>query len=390
MIDNKSKIVIVGPAYPYRGGNSLYVSSVYTVLKNYFDVEVVNYKLLYPSILFPETTQNDESGKHIYQVPSKRIINSVNPFTWVKTAKYINSLNPDLIIFDWWNPFFGPALYTISKFLKRELKNKILFITENVISHEGRFIDKYLTKIGLRNSTSFLVLSDVVEKDVKLYSKQKPVYKSALPIYDCYILDENPDLNKIKNELGFIKGDIILLFFGYVRKYKGLNILIDAMKEVTAFNKNVNLLIVGEFYDSSEKYYSQIRNLNLSENIKVVEKFVPNEDVGKYYSIADLVVLPYLEGTQSGVLNIAYGFRKPVIVTDVGGLAEDVIENETGYIVESGNPDVLVDGIMKYLKNRTNIDFRNNIEKKLSENEFNKMPELIGKIIEDLKNADKK
>ncbi len=390
MAEKKNKIVIVGPAYPYRGGNSLYVSSVYTVLKDHFDVEVVNFKLLYPSILFPGTTQKDISGKHIYQIPSKRLINSINPYTWLKATKYINSLNPDLIIFDWWNPFFGPALFIISKFLKPDLKNKILFITENVISHEGRLLDRILTKTGLKNAELFLVLSDIVEKDIKFYSKQKPVYKSALPIYDCYKLDENPDLIKIKSELGFNKNDIILLFFGYVRKYKGLNILINAMKEIVAFDRNVKLLIVGEFYDSPEKYYNQIKNLNLTDNIKVVEKFVPNEDVGKYYSIADLVVLPYLNGTQSGVLNISYGFRKPVIVTNVGGLAEDVVENVTGYIVEPGRSDMLADGIFKFLKNRKNIDFKKNIEEKLSNNEFNKMPQLVGRIIKDLDNADKK
>jgi glycosyltransferase involved in cell wall biosynthesis len=387
MTNNKKKIVIIGPAYPYRGGNSLYVSSVYTILKDYFDVSVVNFSLLYPSILFPGTTQKDISEKQIYQIPSERIINSINPFTWFKTAKYIKSLKPDIVIFDWWNPFFGPALFSISKLIKRELKNKIIFITENLISHEGKFLDRILTKIGLKNASSFIVLSDVVEKDIAEYSKGRSVYKSALPVYDCYMLNKNPDLLKIKNQLGFDADDIIILFFGYVRKYKGLNILIDAMKDITSFDKKIKLLIVGEFYDSPDKYYSQIKKLNLSDNIKVVQKFVPNEDVGNYYSIADIVVLPYLNATQSGVLNIAYGFRKPVVVTDVGGLSEDVVEGKTGYVVKPGKSEFIAEGIFKFMKNRSETDFEKYIEEKLSENEFNKMPQLVGRIIEDLSNA---
>lgn len=388
MTNNKKKIVIIGPAYPYRGGNSLYVSSVYTILKGQFDVSVVNFSLLYPSFLFPGTTQKDTSGKQIYQILSERIINSINPFTWFKAAKYIKSLKPDIVIFDWWNPFFGPALFTISKLIKRELKNKIIFITENVISHEGRFIDRVLTKIGLKNASSFIVLSDIVEKDITDYSKGRNVYKSALPIYDCYMLNKNPDLQKIKNELGFDADDNIILFFGYVRKYKGLNVLIDAMKEITTFNNKIKLLIVGEFYDSPDKYYSQIDDLKLKDNIKVIQKFVPNEDVGNYYSIADIVVLPYLSATQSGVLNIAYGFRKPVIVTDVGGLSEDVVEGKTGFIVKPGKPEFIAEGIFKFMKSRNNTDFERNIEEKLLNNEFNKMPQLVGRILEDLNNAD--
>jgi glycosyltransferase involved in cell wall biosynthesis len=388
MTNNNKKIVIIGPAYPYRGGNSLYVSSVYTILKDHFDVSVVNFSLLYPSLFFPGTTQKDTSEKQIYQIPSERIINSINPVTWFKAAKYIKSLKPDIVIFDWWNPFFGPALFTISKLIKRVLKNKIIFITENVISHEGRYIDKVLTKIGLKNASSFIVLSDVVEKDITDYSKGRNVFKSALPVYDCYMMDNNPDLQKIKNQLGFNADDIIILFFGYVRKYKGLNVLIDAMQEISSFDKKIKLLIVGEFYDFPDKYYSQIDNLKLKNNIKVIQKFVPNEDVGNYYSIADLVVLPYLSATQSGVLNIAYGFRKPVLVTNVGGLGEDVIEGKTGFIVESGKPEAIANGIYKFVKSRSNTDFEKNIEEKLLNNEFNKMPQLVGRILEDLSNAD--
>jgi glycosyltransferase involved in cell wall biosynthesis len=377
----RKKIVLVGPAHPYRGGNALYVSFVYDILKDLYDVKVVNFKLLYPSILFPGTTQKDVSGKIIKNVPNERLINSINPFSWFKTAKYIKKENPDLVIFDWWNPFFGMCYYFISKLIKA----KKLFITENVISHEGRFVDKSLTKIGLKNSDAFLVLSDVVEDEVKNYSGNKPVYKSALPVYDCYNMNNDVDKEKFKTELGFNKDDIILLFFGYVRKYKGLNVLIDAFKKVNEIHPETKLLIVGEFYDSSEKYHNQIQQLGLNDKIKIVERFVANEEVGNYYAVSNLVVLPYLSATQSGVLNISYGFQKPVVVTGVGGLAQDVIEDSTGFICEPDNPVSLKEKIIRYLDLKDKVNFAENIKIYLQNNEFRKLPEKIKQIIEDLK-----
>jgi glycosyltransferase involved in cell wall biosynthesis len=380
----KKKIIIVGPAYPYRGGNSLYVSFLYDLLKSKFDVIIVNYKLLYPSILFPGTTQNDTSQHIIKEVVSTRLINSINPITWFKTAKFINNQKADLVIFDWWNPFFGPSHRVISSLIKKQYRNKIVFITENVISHEARFIDRLLTKIGLRNADAFVALSNVVENALK-GSTNKKIYKSALPIYSCYNLHKNLDVKKQKEELGFNKEDNVVLFFGYVRKYKGLNVLLEAFPGILKSNPNTKLLIVGEFYDSADKYYQQIDILGIRDKVKVVQKFVPNEDVGKYYSVADIVVLPYLTATQSGVLNIAYGFGKPVVVSDVGGLSEDVVEGKTGYIIKPDNPTEIANAVIKFYVQRSEVNFEQNINQKLADNLFNKFPELIVKIMEDLR-----
>ncbi|MBE2254725.1 MAG: glycosyltransferase [Ignavibacteria bacterium] len=378
---SKKKIAVIGPAYPYRGGNALFVSYLFDVLKSDFDVKIFNYKLLYPSILFPGTTQQDKSNYVIKKADSERIINSINPFNWFISAKKIDEFNPDLIIFDWWNPFFGPSHFVISNNLKKKYKNKILFITENVISHEGRFVDKFLTKLGIKNADKFLVLSDTVEKSLKEYSGNKKIYKSSLPVYDCYNTGDIEDITKLKSELGFSQSDRIILFFGYVRKYKGLNILLDAMPELIKYDKNIKLLIVGEFYDNADKYYKQIDDLKINENVKVIQKFVPNEDVGIYYNVSELVVLPYLEATQSGVLNIAYGFNKPVVVTDVGGLSEDVDESKTGFVVKSGDVKSLVEGIIKYFKSFDSVNFKDNISLKVKDNEFNKLPVLMKEIL---------
>lgn len=377
---DRRKIVLVGPAYPYRGGNSLYVSFLYDLLKDYYDVEVVNYKLLYPSVFFPGTTQNDISGHILKEVKSTRIINSVNPFSWFKTAKFVKNLNADLVIFDWWNPFFGPSHRVISQLIRKKYKNRIVFITENVISHEARFIDRFLTKIGLKNADCFVALSEVVENTLKDFTVKK-VYRSALPIYDCYNLDPGIDANEQRKELGYNENDLVILFFGYVRKYKGLNVLIDAMPQILKNYKNTKLLIVGEFYDSPDRYMEQIKNLNLDKHVKIIQQFVPNEEVGKYYSAADVIVLPYLSATQSGVLNIAYGFLKPVIVTDVGGLAEDVNEGKTGYIVAPGSPQAITEAVGKFVAEKGKTDFKQNIEEKLKDNLFGKFPSLIEEIL---------
>lgn len=382
MEEKKKKVVIVGPAYPYRGGNALYVSFLYDVLKVKFDVEIVNYKLLYPSILFPGTTQNDISGFVIKKSISKRIINSINPITWIKAAKHINNLNADLVYFDWWNPFFGPSHRVISSLIKKKYRNRIIFITENVMSHEGRFIDRLLTKIGLKNADAFVALSNIVENALKDFTDRK-IYKSALPIYGGYNLNKNLDVKKQKTEFGFGEDDDILLFFGYVRKYKGLNVLLGAMPGILKRNPKAKLLIVGEFYDTPDKYYEQINNLGIKDSVKVVQRFVPNEEVGLYYSAADIVILPYLSATQSGVLNIAYGFGKPVVVTDVGGLTEDVIDGKTGYVVKPNDENEIINAVNRFFEDRGKVDFQNNIDKKLEDNLFNKFPELTEQILKE-------
>jgi len=375
------KIVLIGPAYPYRGGNSLYISHLYDELKKKFDVTIINFSLLYPGLLFPGTTQEDKSNVFIKQAPSLRIINSVNPFSWFKAANVIKKINADLVIFDWWNPFFGPCFYAISKLIKKFYKNKILFITENVISHEKRFIDKMLTKAGLKNADIFVALSRTVEENIKYYAGNRKVYKSALPVYDCYIFDESGNIGKIKTELGFQENEKIVLFFGYVRKYKGLTTLIDAMSEVLKRYPEARLLIVGEFYDSPVEYVERIKSNGLGDKVKVVQKFVPNEEVGKYYSIADVVVLPYRSATQSGILNISYGFKKPVVVTRVGSLPDDVEENKTGVVVEPDDFASVAEGICKVLELSETVDFEFNIKEKVSKQEFLKINSLIENII---------
>jgi glycosyltransferase involved in cell wall biosynthesis len=261
------KIVIIGPAYPYRGGNSLFVSHVFEALSKQFDVKIYNYKLLYPSILFPGSTQFDKSSDALIKAPNKREVNSINPFNWISVAGKLKAENADLIVFDWWHPFFGPCHFSISQLIKSKYKNKILFITENVISHEGNFVDKALTKIGLKNSSRFLCLSEQVENELRQLTPEKKVYRTELPIYDCYKSNE-ANFDSTKEMFDFKDEDKVLLFFGYVRTYKGLDLLIEAMPKLLEHDKKFKLLIVGEFYDSPQKYLDQIKTIKLKRTCK--------------------------------------------------------------------------------------------------------------------------
>lgn len=380
---SKKKIIIIGPAYPYRGGNSLFVSHVYEALKQNFDVKVVNYSLLYPSILFPGKTQFDESTTVIKKAPNERLVNSISPISWFNAANRIKKENPDLVVFDWWHPFFAMCHFTISGLIKKKFRKKILFITENFISHEGNFIDKRLTDIGLKNASAFMVLSNIVEKEVMMIANGRKVYKSELPIYDCYASDDKTSTEALRKQFGFSQNDKVLLFFGYVRKYKGLDLLIDAFPIIKNSIPNAKLLIVGEFYDSPDFYLNKIKQLQIEKDTVVVNQFVPNEEVGKYYKACDLVILPYRSATQSGILNVAYGFSKPVLVTNVGGLSEFVEDKKTGLIIRPDSPQEIASGVSEFFNLRETVDFENNIINFVNRNNFGKLPELFNQIISD-------
>lgn len=366
----KNRIILVGPAYPYRGGNALFVAHLYEALSKSFDIEVINFTRLYPQLLFPGTRQEDVSKVPIKKHPSTRLIDSINPLTWIKTANYIKAKRPDLIAFIWYQPFFGFSIGTIAKILRKQFKGKILFITENIISHESMFYDRILTRYALSSADKFLVLSDVVEKGIRSMYPDKKVFRSTLPIYDCYGFDNSLSKTDARKKLGLTDDKKVLLFFGYVRAYKGLMNLIEAMPILLREDEKYFLLIVGEFYESKDKYFEKIKELNIQNNVLIIDEFVPNEEVGIYYSAADVVVLPYNSATQSGILNIAYGFKKPVVVTNVGGLPELVEDGKTGFIVEPKNPEALAEGIKKYFSASNIVDFSKNIETFVKKNSF--------------------
>jgi len=372
----RRKIVQIGPAHPLRGGNTLFAAHLYEALSEEYDVQAISYSRLYPKLLFPGTRQTDVSSVAIKPHPAEALIDSVNPMTWYATARRIRQLNPDMVLYNWWNPFFGPAHGTIARQVAKHTNAIQLFVCENLISHESRAFDVALTKYALRHGDSFMSLSAAVKKDIEYFFPGKPVYEIAVPIYDCYALE--PGLTKeIARKRLNIRSDHVILFFGYIREYKGLDILIAAMPEVVKRIPDAHLLIVGESYEKISRYTDQISRLGLQSNVTLINSFVPNEEVGLYFTAGDVVCLPYRSATQSGPLNIAYGMGKPVIVTDVGGLAEFVVPEKTGFVVPPENPAAIASAITDFYAKYSNVDFSANIFTHNQQNNFNNVREAF-------------
>jgi glycosyltransferase involved in cell wall biosynthesis len=293
-------------------------------------------------------------------------------------------MNPDLLIFTWWNPFFGVIVRTIAMGFKRFINKPIIIIAENIISHEGRWIDVFLTKLALQTADRFLVLSKVVEDGIKILFPDKKVFRSSLPIYDCYQTSEQITQLQAQKLFG-LEGKKVLLFFGYVRKYKGLMNIIEAMPLIRNKINNVHLLVVGEFYDDQQPYLDAIKRLDFDKDVTIINEYVANETVHLYFTASNLAVLPYNEATQSGILSIAYGFAKPVLVTDVGGLAELVVDEKTGFIVPPHNIPKLSDAVIRYFAENREQEFSHNIKVKRIENSFNNIREVFNEIYLDLR-----
>lgn len=367
----KTKIMIIGPGTPYRNGQSIFLAHLCNKLAADFDVELVNFTLLYPGFLFPGKTQYDTSSDKKLTFPNKRMLHSLNPLSWGKVARYINSRDPDLIAIDWWHPFFGPCHRGVTSALNQKLRKRVMFITENVISHEANKVDVMLTRYGLRYASCFLALSQSVEEHLnQLFDKK--VFRSALPIYDFYKADHTlPDASAaLKKEFGFEAQDTVLLFFGLVRKYKGLDLLLEAFSRLLPDYKRLKLLVVGEFYEDDKPYLEQISKLGLESTVVLENRYVPNEEVDRYFSASDCVVLPYRSATQSGILSMAYGFRKPVVVTDVGELGALVREGETGYIAPQPEVGDIEKGLRRYLDHKDTVPFVAHIEQYLKEGDL--------------------
>ncbi len=336
-------IIILGTAYPLRGGIAHYNALLYTHLRKKHTVQIISFKRQYPKMFFPGKTQ-EEQGDPGLPVESEQLIDSVNPFNWIRVGIALRRRNADVVIFKYWLPFFGPCIGTICALLKYRRKTKVVAICDNVIPHEHRPGDRLFTWYVFKFVDSYIVQSDAVEKDL-LATVENPVYRKVPhPVYEIF----GPRIDKKKARAALnIRDEKVILFFGYIRPYKGLHVMIDAMKELKKYLR-VKLLVVGEFYGDEEKYRWHISDAQVRDVIDVVSDYVPNEKVGEYFSAADAVVLPYLSATQSGIAQIAYNFDKPVIATGVGGLAEVVVDGISGLTVPPNDPSKLADAIKRF------------------------------------------
>ncbi len=326
----KQKIIILGTAHPFRGGLASYNERL---AKQFVDeghtVEVLTFTLQYPNFLFPGKTQFSEEPAPI-GITIKRMVNSVNPFNWIKVGKYIHKQKPDILIFKYWLPFMGPCFGTIARKVKKNNHTKIITILDNVIPHESRIGDKQFTKYFLKPIDAFISMSKSVEKDLATFNTTKPRDFNPHPLFDNF----GPLVSaaEAKQYLGLDDNTHYILFFGIIRDYKGLDLLLEAFSKFDKQKHQVKLLVAGEYYSNEEKYQQLISDLNLKSDVKVVNQFINDSEVKYYFCAADLIAQPYKNATQSGVTQIAYHFETPILVTNVGGLPEMVPNEKVGYV----------------------------------------------------------
>ncbi len=340
------RVSLVGPAYPYRGGISHYNTCLAGELSKRHDVHLINFTRLYPEFLFPGKTQYDESESAL-AVSSERIIDSVNPFTWIRAGLRIARLKPDVVIVQWWHPYFALALFKICQIVRLMRSGKVVFICHNVLPHERSGVDRLLSRLAFTVPHGFIVQSTEDRDNLLAVRPTAPVEVRPHPIYDFF---KRGDLTQVeaRRRIGAGTGPL-LLFFGYVRPYKGLRHLIEAMPEIRRRLK-AELFVVGEFYEDRGPYDALVHEHGLETCVRFVDRYVGNEEVEAFFAASDLVVLPYITATQSGIVQIALAFDRPVVVTEVGGLPEVVSPGKTGFIVPPADPAALADAVVRFFE----------------------------------------
>ncbi|KAA9327269.1 glycosyltransferase [Hymenobacter busanensis] len=325
------RVVIIGPAYPLRGGLATYNERLARAFRAAGDeVHLVTFSLQYPDFLFPGQTQfSTEPGPADLSIDVS--INSVNPFTWLKVGRQLRRERPDLVIFRFWLPFMGPALGTIARLVRGNGHTRVVAITDNVIPHEKRPGDRPLTRYFLGACHGFVTMSRAVLADLRRLHFRQPAQYQPHPLYDNFG-PIRPQAEALRT-LGLDPAYRYLLFFGFIRAYKGLDVLLEAFADERLRELPLKLIVAGEYYEDAAPYEALIRQHNLEHRLVRATDFIPNERVADYFCAADLIVQPYKNATQSGVSQIAYHFERPMLVTDVGGLAELIPDGEVGYVV---------------------------------------------------------
>lgn len=332
--------------YPYRGGIAQFNANLFRELEKDHEIKAFNFTRQYPKLLFPGKTQTVSESDLADPIESIAVLDSINPLSWGKTARAICEYSPDLVLLRYWTPALAPALTSVIRKVKKKLPHvHILSILDNVVPHEKRFFDDFLTRRFLNSCDSFLVMSEQVKQELLQFrSKAKVIFK-AHPIYSHFA--PAIDKNKARKRLGLPLDERIILFFGFIRPYKGLDVLLEAIPKTST---QLVTLIAGECYGSFEVYEKLIDKGKITDEVIVMNQYLDDSQVADIFSAVDLCVLPYKSATQSGIIPVAYHYGLPVISTDVGGLKEYLKDGSTGYIVPPENPRALATAIDKYFE----------------------------------------
>lgn len=371
------KVIILGSAHPLRGGLASYNERLAReFIRQGHSVQIYTFSLQYPEFLFPGTSQYsdmpapDDLYIHV-------IVNSVNPFNWLKVGKEIAKLNADLMLVKFWLPFMGPCLGKISRMVKKNGKTKVISILDNIIPHEKRFGDFFLAKYFANSVDGFIAMSESVLEDLKKFDTEKPRAFSPHPLFDNF--GEAITKTEAYEKLGLAINEEHILFFGFIRDYKGLDLLLHAMADERIRNLNMKLIIAGEFYTDGKPYADLIQQLGIRDKLILKTDFIPDNEVRNYFCAADMVVQPYKHATQSGVTQICYHFDRPMLVTNVGGLPEIVPNGKVGYVVEP-NPTAIADALVDFYSNHREFVMRDNIKVEKKKYAWSEMLKKISEV----------
>lgn len=350
------KIAILSPFYPFRGGIASFSNSLYKELEKTHEVKAFSFSKLYPNFLFPGKTQYVEDSDPSIKIESSRVLNSINPISYIKTAKAINRYNPDILIIAYWMPFMAPALGTVCRFVDK--KTKKIALVHNAIPHEKSFIDRAFAKYFFRQCDGFITLSESVKSDVQQFVPNAKIMLYPHPVYDHY--KDRFDKVTACEKLNVSADKNNILFFGLIREYKGLDLLIEA---TNFLNEDYQLIIAGESYEDFKKYQDLIDASPLKNNIKVFAQYIPDNMVTTLFSASDLLVLPYRSATQSGVVTVAYQLELPMVATDVGGLGSTIRSANTGIVTKDITPQGIANAILDFFNSNEKNIFIENIRK---------------------------
>ena len=376
MNDNKSgKWVLIGPVYPYKGGISHYTGLMYRTLSKVHDTVMISYKMQYPRFLFKKE-QRDYDNDTFRVEDTQFLINTANPFNIMGVAAKIVRMKPAKVIIQWWHPYFAPCYVLLAGKIKRA-GIPVTYICHNVFPHERFPLDKQLTRMALKRGSRYILHAQGEVKELLSIRPDADYRVTVHPTYSAFNF-ENMDMQTARKKLGIPEDEKIMLFFGFVREYKGLKHLINAQSILKKkYTDTPKLYVVGDFDGNKDDYLKMIEDLGITDRVTVIDGYVPDKEVEKYFSASNLVVLPYESATQSGIVQIAYGFRKPVIVTRVGGLPEVVEDGVTGDIIEPFNDEALAEAIYRYFAGNRQEEYTQGIIEREYRFSWDRMAEVL-------------
>lgn len=371
------KIAMLSTFYPYRGGIAQFNAQLYREFSKEHQVKAFTFSRQYPSVLFPGKTQYVQDEDNAERVEAVRVLDSINPLHYWKTAKMIREWSPDLLLLRYWHPFFAPSLGAVAKLLRKH--TKIITLVDNAIPHEDKIIYRPFTQYFLKQSQGFVAMSSIVKDDLWKLAPNVPCLLKQHPLYNHF--GKKKKRSDVLKHYNLDTNKKTLLFFGFIREYKGLDLLLEAFSKL---DDSYQLIIAGESYTDFSKYENLIHKSSNKERILLLNRYVADEEVAGLFSCADVCVQPYRSATQSGITAVSYHFEVPMIVTNVGGLKEDVRHEKTGLIVDEINPKAIKDAIVHYFTKEKKEIFQEGIralQKELSWDGFCKdVLEFVSKI----------